>query len=222
MAQKADTLQRLLWSGEYKILEDEVLAEGEFLEFETDHVRRLVLLGMTANNLIIAKRHITNYKHDPEVYYLTDVDLDLDGLEVSSVLPVCLIGLDSSCYRYELIIRVLERTRYYELTNTHINGDIEQTWKAWLERILYLKEDPDGYIRAQCEQYEIPYPDYYVIYEKSPVEPADDTLIWKLLDLDAVEMLETALKKRQILPEKRANKKSVKEWRKNSDQKCFC
>jgi hypothetical protein len=73
---------------------------------------RLVLLGMTANNLIIAKRHITNYKHDPEVYYLTDVDLDLDGLEVSSVLPVCLIGLDSSCYRYELIIRVLERTRY--------------------------------------------------------------------------------------------------------------
>jgi hypothetical protein len=40
MAQKADTLQRLLWSGEYKILEDEVLAEGEFLEFETDHVRR--------------------------------------------------------------------------------------------------------------------------------------------------------------------------------------
>ncbi|XP_045176852.2 uncharacterized protein LOC123537262 [Mercenaria mercenaria] len=209
-------LQRLLWSDEYNELEDVVIAEGEFIEIDAEHnPLRQVILGMTPCNLIVAERHIANYKDDPEVYFLTDVDLELDGLEISSVWPICLLRMDNSYFRYELIIRVYNQTRYYELTNTHLNGNLEKTWRLWLERVLYLREDPYGYIRAQYDEYNIPYPDYYVMHEKSRDMPAADDLIWKLLDLDAVEMLEKDI----AMSEANKKNKKKKKGKKKSDSK---
>lgn len=120
--------------------------------------------------------------------------------------------------------------RYYELTNTHINGDLEQTWELWLDRVLYLREDPDGYIKEQCDRYNMPYPDYYVTHEKARAKPADDTLIWKLLDLDAVAMLErditmskalTSTESTTMLKKKKGKTKSDKKHSKKPKKKWF-
>ena len=41
-----------------------------------------------------------------------------------------------------------------------MNGDLEELWYRWLERIEYLHEDPYGYLRALYDRYKLPYPSY--------------------------------------------------------------
>ena len=48
------------------------------------------------------------------------------------------------------------------MTNTSLNGDLEDRWYQWLERIDYLHTDPYGYIRKMYDRYHLPYPSYIV------------------------------------------------------------
>ena len=46
------------------------------------------------------------------------------------------------------------------MANTRMNGDLEELWYHWLDRVDYLHEDPYGYIRAMFDRYNLPYPKY--------------------------------------------------------------
>ena len=50
--------------------------------------------------------------------------------------------------------------RYFEMTNTTANGDLDDLWYQWLERIDYLHTDPYGFIRHMLDHYRLPYPSY--------------------------------------------------------------
>ncbi|WAR03484.1 hypothetical protein MAR_010042, partial [Mya arenaria] len=145
------TLQTLLRGGEYEELEDVVIAEGEQL-----------ILGMTPVFLLLASRHIRNYKTDPEVYYDTEVDPFTDGLELSAVWPICFLRISYSRVKYQLTVNFYNRIRYYEMTTTCFNGNLEETWARWVERVDYIFADPYRYIRAQFDAVCLPYPEYYL------------------------------------------------------------
>ena len=46
------------------------------------------------------------------------------------------------------------------MTNTPLNGDLEDRWYQWLDRVDYLHTDPYGYIRKVFDRYQLPYPSY--------------------------------------------------------------
>lgn len=115
--------------------------------------------------------------------------------------------------------------RFYELTNTRLNGDLEDTWVRWIERVVYLKEDPYGCIRAQFDEYHIPYPEYYVKRSPSRDQKADDSSSWKCLELDDIGFLETYIEQyehdQKDSKKKKKEKKLNKERRKSKKKKWF-
>ena len=44
------------------------------------------------------------------------------------------------------------------MTNTRMNGDLEELWYRWLDRIDYLHTDPYGYLRDMYDRYGLQYP----------------------------------------------------------------
>ncbi|XP_052257294.1 uncharacterized protein LOC127862260 isoform X2 [Dreissena polymorpha] len=139
---------------------------------------------MTPFSLLIVVRYIENYKTHPEVFYCTDADPWLEGLELAEVWPICLLRVAYSHTKYELDIKFHERHRYFELTNTRFNDDLENTWAKWVERAVYLKDDPYGYVRAQFDLFNIPYP-YYLVERQFEDMKVRNTSALKRADIEA-------------------------------------
>ncbi|XP_069132807.1 uncharacterized protein [Argopecten irradians] len=146
-------LQKLLMSGEYTELEDNVLVEGIFIELDKrgDPLRQ-VLLGLTRDSFLVAKEVVTDYRRFPSVKYDADVDLDINDLEMDWIIPLCYIEI--SRVPNERVLNILSqngRHRYYMLSN--IGGNMKKIWHTWMDRVKYIHDDPYGYVKQLYNQW---------------------------------------------------------------------
>ena len=87
------------------------ISKAELFSFQNS-IHRQLILGLTPEFLLMAENQIFSYKENPEVYYDTDADPHLEGLEIMSAFPLCLLELTASMKTYSIMMNYYGRKRY--------------------------------------------------------------------------------------------------------------